>query len=64
MVTSKNRSINTGHAPEQQLIVLEFIRDGKFNGKQVEAGQTIKCTRSEARRFLSIDKTMVRILLD
>lgn len=64
MVTTNNRSINTGHAPEQQMIVLEFIRDGKFNGKEVKAGQTIKCTRSEARRFLSIDKSLLRILLD
>lgn len=64
MVTSKNRSINTGHSPEQQMIVLEFIRDGKFSGKNYKAGDTIKCTKSEARRFLAIDKSMLRILLD
>lgn len=63
MVTS-NRSINTGHAPEQKMMVLEFTRDGKFNGKSVVAGQTIKCTRSEARRFLAIDKSMLKVLLD
>lgn len=64
MVTAKNRSIITGHAQGEQMIVLEFIKDGKFDGKEVKAGETIKCTRSQARRFLAMDKSIVKLLLD
>jgi len=64
MVTAKNRSILTSHAPEQSLMVLEFTRSGKFQGKEYQAGETIKCTRSEARRLLITDKSMFKVSMD
>lgn len=64
MVTAKNRSILTSHAPEQSGVVLEITRSGKFNGKEYQAGETIKCTRSEARRLLATDKSMFKITMD
>lgn len=63
MVTS-NRQIKTGHSMNDGMMVLEVKRTGKFNGKQFEAGQTIKCTRSEARRLMLMDKTMFEIRVD
>lgn len=57
MVTS-NRSINTNHSPNNQMITLEFIKDTKYNGSDVKAGHTIECTKSEAKRILAINKNI------
>lgn len=63
MVTS-NRQIKTGHSMNDGMLVLSAKRAGKFNGKDYTEGQTIKCTRSEARRLMLMDKTMFEILVD
>lgn len=59
-----NRQIKTGHTVDNSFIILVAKKTGKFNGKSFEIGQTIKCTRSEARRILCIDKSMFEIKLD
>lgn len=62
MVTS-NRSINTGHAPEQRGMTLEAVKAVKIGGHELKEGETIEVTRSEARRILAITKS-VRIKVD
>lgn len=51
-----NRSINTNHSANNQKIFLEFTSDSKYNGENVKAGHKIECTKSEAKRILSMRK--------
>ena len=59
MVTS-NRSINTGHAPEQKGMKLEVLRDVKSFKK----GTVIEVTRSEARRLMATVEKGFKVVLD
>lgn len=57
-MTTSNRSINTGFAPEQKGMTLRAKEDIKILGKDLKAGETIEVTRSEARRILASTKKM------
>ena len=63
MVTS-NRQVKTDHNANQDMVTLVAKKDGRFNGKEVYAGKVVKCTKSEARRILAIDKSMFEIRMD
>jgi len=63
MVTS-NRQVKTDHNANQDMVTLVAKRDGKFAGKEIYAGKVVKCTKSEARRIMSTDKSMFDIRMD
>ena len=63
-MTTTNRQIKTGHNIDQTLIVLIAKNATKFNGKSINKGEIIKCTKSEAKRILSLDKSSFEIKLD
>lgn len=61
-MTTSNRAIHTGHAPEQRGIVLEATEEVQVGGKVLKTGETIEVTRSEARRLLiSTKKLQVKV---
>ena len=62
VMTTSNRAINTGHAPEQKGMTLEATENVQVLGKDLKAGETIEVSRSEARRImLSTKKLRVRM---
>lgn len=61
---SNDRQIRAGHSPSQGMMRLEVTRETKIGGKTRQAGEVIEVTRSEARRFMMIDKTLFKVLVD
>lgn len=59
-----NRQIKTGQSEHEGFMLLEVVKPCKIGGKSYEAGKVIKCTRSQARRFLAADKTLLKIKVD
>lgn len=59
-----NRQIKTGHNQDQAMIILVAKKDCAFNGKALKNGDILKCTKSEAKRILSMDKSSFEIKLD
>lgn len=64
-MTASNRQINTGfNTQKDQLIVLEATQPAKHEGKEVHAGETIRVSKSEAKRILAQAKGFFRIKMD
>lgn len=61
-----NRQINTdfNKQKEQSDMIIEVTEDTKVFGKSYVKGKTFKCTRSEARRLMSINSKVFRIKVD
>jgi len=59
-----DRQIRTGHSPAQGMMTLEVLKSTKIGGREVQAGETIQVTRSEARRLMAIDKTLFKVSVD
>jgi len=58
-----NRAINTGNSPAQEDIVLEAKEKVTVFGKVLEAGETIKVSRSEAKQIMRTNSN-VRVKVD
>lgn len=63
-MVAKNRQIKTGHDSQRDMMNVEVVMSGKVLGKEVTAGEIITCTKSEAKRLLSVNKKMFKITLD
>lgn len=59
-----NRQIKTGHTANTDMVMLVAKKNGRFDGKEMYAGKVIKCTKSQARRYLMTDKSMFDIKMD
>lgn len=60
-----NRQINTGfNKGHDAPIILEALQDAKVAGKQYKKGDTLKVTRSTARRFLAVNSKIFHIKMD
>lgn len=62
--TVNDRQIRTGHSPSNGMMRLEVTRETQIGGKARQPGEVIEVTRSEARRFMMIDKTLFKVLVD
>lgn len=58
-----NRAITTGHNENvgSQMIELEVLADTMLNGTSHKAGETVKVSKSEARRLLTVRKSTFRV---
>ncbi len=63
-MTISNRKINTDHNANIDMVTLVAKKNGRFDGKEMYAGKVIKCTKSQARRYLMTDKSMFEIKMD
>lgn len=63
-MTTSNRQIKTGFAPQQQMITIEAMQDTKHDGKAITAGQTFEVSKSEAKRLLAVGAKVFRIKMD
>jgi hypothetical protein len=61
---TSNRQINTGFDAKAQMITLEATKIVSYDGKQIDAGQSVTVSKSEAKRLLSLSKGVFRIKMD
>lgn len=61
-----NRQINTdfNKQKDDSFMIIEVTEDTKVYGKSYPKGKTFKCTRSEARRLMSINSKVFKIKVD
>lgn len=60
---NKNRQIKTGFDQSKEGFTLEVLSPVTIGGKTYEVGEAIPCSRSEAKRFMSLDKKAFRIVV-
>lgn len=63
-MTASNRAITTGHAPQQKGMTLEVLEEVSIGGRIRKVGETIECTRSEARRLMAVLNKKLRVRMD
>ncbi len=64
MATTKNRSIKTHHDAQKEMLTLRLVTDAKIGDLDMEKGQTIEVTKSEARRMMSLRAGLFKIVID
>lgn len=61
----KNRQIKTGFDPkESEYIMLEVLKETKFEGVEKKQGDTIEVSRSVAKKLVTAGKGVFRIKMD
>lgn len=66
-MTIKNRQIKTGSAEEKDdglMVTLEVQSDNWVDDKFYTKGQTFKCSKSQAKRYLTLDGKLFKTVLD
>ena len=66
-MTVKNRQIKTGSEEEKDdssLMKLEVQNDNWVDDKFYTKGQTFSCSRSQAKRLLTLDGKLFKAVLD
>lgn len=63
---TKNRQISTRFNDEQAtgMIVLEAVKELDYGTKALKPGETVKVSRSEAKRLLTLRRDAFRIKMD